>query len=321
MLTLVGCTPAPSAPPTPPRPATTPSPPPQSAAAPAPAGRRPTCDSPCRRKPRIVGRFDVAAAPEASGIAASARTPGVLYVVDDGPGTTAVLALRARSGRIIGRLEVAGLAGTDTEGLAVGRCDAGSRSSCLYIGDIGDNTASRGGISVIRVREPSLEGPPSAVPLPADSVTWRYPDAPVDAEALLALPDHTLAIVSKDPGKSGRGGARLYVAPGFTDATLEDAGRVRLPRPSLPLASVITGNVVTGGDAVPGRVVLRTYDAIYEFTTPAADADPRGFPRWPVEEVDSPPESQGEAVTYAADGCGLFTVSEGSGALTAIACR
>lgn len=279
------------------------------------------CDTPCRSKPRVVGRFDVDAAPEASGIAASARNPGVLYVVDDGPGTTAVVALRARSARIIGRLEVAGLTGIDTEGLAVARCDASSRSSCLYIGDIGDNTASRDSISIIRVREPALEGPPPAAPLAADSVTWRYPDGPVDAEALLALDGQTLAIVSKDPGKSGRGAARLYVAPRFTDATLEDAGRVRLPRPSLPLASVITGTVVTGGDAVPGRVVLRTYDAIYEFTAPAADADPRGFPRWPVEEVAAPPESQGEAVTYAADRCGLFTVSEGSGALTSIPCR
>jgi hypothetical protein len=68
-------------------------------------------------------------------------------------------------------------------------------------------------------------------------------------------------------------------------------------------------------------VVLRTYDAIYEFTAPRPTAPLDRFPRWPVTEVPSPAEAQGEAITYAADGCGLFTVSEGSGALTAIPCR
>lgn len=241
----------------------------------------------------------------------------MLYVLDDGPGTTSLLAVNARTGRVIRRLSIEGLQGTDTESLAAGPCDG---STCLYIGDIGDNTAARDSITVTRVREPTLQEDPAAR-LPAEQVTWRYPDGPADAEALLAAPDGTLAVVTKHAGRSGRGAGRVYLADSFASTTLQRGPRVRLPPPERPFASIVLGNVVTGGEAGPGRVVLRTYDAIYEFTAPRRQAPLRTFPSWPVAEVASRAEPQGEAITYGHDGCGLFTVSEGSGAVTSIPCR
>ena len=286
----------------------------------APPTSDPACPRPCRRRPRVIGRFRTALAPEASGIAAGQRNPELLYILDDGPGTTSLLVVRARTGRAVGQLSIQGLDSVDSEGLALGACGAGDARPCIYIGDIGDNTRSRDTITVTRVLEPDLTGGVSSRLVEAATATWRYPDGAHDAEALLADGNGTLGIVTKSPGRRGRGAARLYLATEFGDQTLRRGPRIRLKKPAVPLAAAVVGNVVTGADISRVGVVIRTYDAIYEFLSDGAgglDA----FPSWRVREVRSPAEGQGEAVTYAADGCGLFTVSEGSGQITAIPCR
>lgn len=264
-----------------------------------------------------MGTFPADEAAEASGLVASRRHDDVLYVLDDGPGTTGVLAISATDGRLLARVEVAGLSGTDTESLAAGPCSPDG-GACVYVGDIGDNLRSRDSIAVHRLREPErLRG---AV-VEAETASLRYPDGSHDAEALLVDGSGRLGIVTKDAGDGAAGGARLYVTGQFGDATLRDRGRVPLPTPSLPFAAAAVGNVVTGGDWAPGRVVLRTYDAIFEFRAPRGSGGLLGFPRWPVTEVDAAAEQQGEAVAYGADGCALYTVSEGTGALSAAICR
>src|SRR5512134_250324 len=76
----------------------------------------------------------VANLPEASGVAASRRTPGVLWSHNDSgePGLVAV----ATDGTTRGRVYVAGASAGDWEDIEVGPCPQGS---CVYIGDIGDN--------------------------------------------------------------------------------------------------------------------------------------------------------------------------------------
>jgi hypothetical protein len=287
--------------------------------APTEGQRQQSCRAPCRGRPRPVGSFGEANAPEASGLAASRRNPGLLYLVDDGPGTTSLLVLRARDGHLLGRLGIEGLDGVDTEDLAVGPCTRGAQPTCVYIGDIGDNVRGREAVTVLRVPEPDLRDgvPPSA---PAESISLTYPDGPADAEALLVDRHATIGIVTKAPGRGDRGAARLYVADEFGDGQLAAAGRVRLPPPAQPFASAVVGNVVTAGDAVPGAVVLRTYDALYEFRG-RKKAPLRQFPSWRVRQLRAPSEPQGEAVAYGADGCSLYTVSEGSGRLTVLRCR
>lgn len=267
-----------------------------------------------------MGRFRTSLAPEASGIAASARNPGLLYVLDDGPGTTSLLVVRTRDGKIRGELEIAGLDGVDTEDLAVGPCAAVLADPCIYIGDIGDNLRARDTISVIRAVEPDLSGALPDERVPAEAATLRYPDRPHDGEALMVAEDASLVIVTKDPGRRKRGAARLYTAASFDTTTLSRGRRLRLPSPGLPFAAAVVGNVVTSADSVPGRVVVRTYDALYEFLADES-ASLREFPSWESREIAAPAEGQGEAVTYGPDGCSLFTVGEGSGRITSLPCR
>ena len=280
---------------------------------------RTACRAPCRARPRAVGSFGETNAPEASGLAASRRNPGLLYVVDDGPGTTSLLVIRARDGKLRGRLGIEGLDGVDTEDLAVGPCARGSELTCVYVGDIGDNVRGRDTVTILRLQEPDLRTDvPSSVP--AEAISLSYPDKAHDAEALLVDHHGAIGIVTKAPGRKGRGAARLFVAAEFRDGQLVAAGRVRLPPPGQPFASAVLGNVVTAGDMVPGGVVLRTYDALYEFRGPK-DAPLRRFPDWRVHQLAAPSEPQGEAVAYGADRCSLYTVSESSGRLTVLRCR
>lgn len=293
--------------------------PPAAVASPSPSpSPSPPCPDPCRESPITVGSFPVDEAPEASGLVHSARHDAVLYVLDDGPGTTGVLAVSADDARVVGRVDIEGLSGTDTEALAAGPCGAGG-GRCIYVGDIGDNLRARDSVSVHRFREPRRVR--AAATVAAESVSLRYPDGPHDAEALVVDGKGRLGIVTKDADEGGAGAARLYVAPEFRDATLDDRGRVGVPSPSLPLAAASVGNVVTGADWAPGKVALRTYDAIFEFRAPSGRGGLLGFPGWPVTEVAVAPEGQGEAVAYGMDGCSLFTVSEGSGTLSAAICR
>ena len=262
--------------------------------------------------------FDVELIPEASGLAVSRRNPGVLWMLDDGPGTVGVWAVRT-DGDMLGFVEIAELDGVDTEGLAVAGCAAGEAASCLYVGDIGDNSRARRSVSVYRIPEPDLGSglPVSAVP--ATRAELRYPEGPENAEALLVT-DGVPYVVTKAPFDSEQqhtGATRLFGAAGFADGQLEDLGVIPIPPASRSLLGPIVGEVVTGGTAsetpLPPRVLLRTYDHVLEYRASGSDGHLSDLPRWEARELASPVLPQSEAIAYAADGCSWYTVSEGFG--------
>jgi hypothetical protein len=305
------------------------SPPPAETAAPAPPSPSPaaaarSCGPPpsCAQRPRLAGVFDVERVPEASGLAASRRNPGLSYVVDDEPGTAAVGVL-GPDAALLGTLRVTGMEARNAEGLAVGPCGPGDPATCVYVGDIGDNRRRRERVEVHRFVEPDLsEGLGEGV-VGADAIALRYPDGPADAEALLVDGEGVPLLVTKaryDEETGETGPTRVYRAPGYADGTLEPLGEVALPEPQLALAASVVGNVVTGGDSVPGRVLLRTYDAVLSYDAPTPDAPVGSFPSWPVTEVPSALQRQSEAVALHADGCGYSTVAEGSGELWSVSC-
>lgn len=281
------------------------------------------CDDPlgCYGQPEQIGAFDPAVLPEASGLAASRRNPGLLYLLDDRPGTSEVWVLGADA-TMLGAIEVDTLDAKDTEDLAVGPCGTDTAATCVYVGDIGDHQGARDGVLVHRFPEPDLS---SEVPasVEADVVRLRYPQGWHDAETLLVDDDGVVFLVTKarvDRSSGVTGEHRLYRAPSFADSTLEDLGVVPVPEPSQPLHSAFVGNVVTGGDHRDGRVALRTYDQVLEFVAPPGQGDLADFPDWPVREVPSAVEPQSEAITWAVDRCGYLTASEQVGAVWFVPC-
>ncbi len=290
--------------------------PPVPSSGPSPAG----CGAPvCPAEAVLEGTFDVAAATEASGLASSVRTPGWSYVLDDGPGTTGLVVLGPDLA-VAGRLEVAGLDGTDTEGLAVGPCPAGS---CVLVADVGDNRGSRASVAVWRIQEPDLTAGPPAQPVPAEVVELTYPDGPSDAEALLVDEAGTPLLVTKapfDPETGVTGESRLLAAPDFADGELVDLGVVPVPAPPVPRQSAAVGTVVTGGDSRPGLVLLRTYDSVLAYVAPDSGAAIAAFPTWPVTQLPSPPLLQSEALALTGDGCSYRATGEAVGEVWLVPC-
>jgi hypothetical protein len=237
-----------------------------------------------------VGSLSAAGVLESSGVAVSRAYPDVLWTHNDS-GNEPLLYAVDLSGRLLAVYAVVGARAVDWEDLSLGRCPARhGRGTCLFIGDIGDNSERRRRVTVYAVREPDPRGPGGArrSTEPAAALRISYADRPHDAEALAVSPEGTISIVSK-----GRSGPILrYEVP--ANAWGRDSITVP-PRDTLPIVPVpIVGRWVTGGSiARDGRTaVLRTQTEIYFLRT---------GPRWTLAGTPCRlgfVEPQGEAVDF-----------------------
>ncbi|GAA2146315.1 hypothetical protein GCM10009844_22240 [Nocardioides koreensis] len=202
---------------------------------------------------------------------------GLFLTTNDSGDSGRVFAVDPATGRTVG-VTTWSEDPTDVEALApAGR-------GAVWVGDIGDNTASRDGVQVTRV-------PVGRGDRTADATTYEltYPEGAVNAETLLADPSTGRLYVAT---KNVFGGS-LYEAPARLDP--EGPNRLREVGPVLPIA--------TDGAFFPdGRhVILRDYSRAVVYTFPA------------LEEVGSfrlPDQDQGEGLAVAADHT-VYVSSEG----------
>jgi hypothetical protein len=236
--------------------------------------------------------------PEASGIAVSRRVPGRLWAHNDS-GQPILFALDTR-GAVTGRLRLSGATVDDWEAVAVGPCPDGS---CVYVGDIGDNDATRTRITIYRFAEPSASDAAVAV---TDVFHGAYPDGAHDAETLLVTSDGGVFIVTKGT----TGAVALYrfpreLRPGVT----HQLARVGKPRGSaIPRANErITDGALSADGA---SVVLRTRNSLMFHDTAALLAGNW----WVATTVDlaAVGEAQGEGVALGADNT-VYLAGEGGG--------
>ena len=239
--------------------------------------------------------------PEASGVAASRSTPGMLWSHNDS-GEPVLVAL-GTDGQMRGRVRVSGATVGDWEDIEVGPCPQGS---CIYIGDIGDNNARRRDVVIYRVSEPDAAAGASAA---AESMRLTYPDGPRDAEALIVLPNGNVFIVTK--------GERAPVALYRLPAAFRNGESAKLERVSTLLeangnGSVERSNRVTGASASPdGRwIVLRTLHALAFYSAETFTAgNTRELLCYDVSGIR---ERQGEGVAFGSNGT-VWLASEGGG--------
>lgn len=280
----------------------------------------PACaDEPCYGAVESFGQLGSDVVTEVSGMAASHRDPDLYYVIGDEQGTSEV-AVVEEDGTLLGRIEIDGLSARNAEDLAVAPCGPGDDTSCLYIGDIG-NHVGLADLFVHRVPEPDLEELPAQVT--ADTLRYAYPGEPADAEALLVDDEGRPIIISKAwfDDSTGETGPTQVFRGGGDGGTLEHLGDLELPLPESPFFADLVGHVVTAADSVPGRVIIRTYDEIYEYRAGDPDADLGTFPEWPVRSVPTPFQMQSETIAYRIGGCGYLTTSELTGAIDGVDCE
>ncbi len=254
-----------------------------------------------------VGTLTDANLVEVSGIAASARNPGTLWMHNDSGDRARVTAV-AESGATRVTYSVTGAAAEDWEDMAIGPGPVAGESY-LYLGDIGDNGANRDDIVVYRIPEPTVSGGGSQALAGAEALTLRYPDGPRNAEAIFVDPrSGELFIIEKssDGGPVSIFGAPADLVAGST-TELTRVGALDVPDGS---SNAVTGAAISNdGTAIAVRTYgdVRIWNRVEGQSIAAAlDGDSCRGPR--------PSERQGEAVTFLPDGTGYYTVSEGAGA-------
>jgi len=233
---------------------------------------------------------------EASGLAVSRLAPGRLWTHNDS-GDPVVVALDAR-GAITGRVRLTGAAVEDWEAIAVGPCGT---SSCLHVGDIGDNDARRKRITIYRLPEPDGQSGSAAV---ADVFHATYPDGPHDAETLLVGGDGRLHIVTK--GETGP--IAIYRFP----AQLKSGSTVTLERVGSGAGKADAASRITDGSVSPDGqwAALRTRSALTFYR--AADLLAGQWRAANRVDLTSLKEAQGEGVALGA-GNVVFLAGEGGG--------
>lgn len=132
------------------------------------------------------GIVDIAGLTEASGVAASRNNANVLWTHNDSGHPAVVYAIDA-FGRLLGEYNLPG--NTDNEDIAMGPGPV-TNVSYVYVGDIGDNPATRANIKIYQIPEPAVYGrqftnPVTVTPKGTRTITLTYPDGPRDAEALM----------------------------------------------------------------------------------------------------------------------------------------
>ncbi len=243
---------------------------------------------------------------EASGLAASTRTPGLYWAVNDSGNHPELFAL-GQDGRAIARLPVTGAGNRDWEALASGACPDGQGGGCLIIADIGDNARGRPTVDFLILREPQ----PGAAQAPVwRRVTVRLPDGPVNAEAIW-YDGQTLTLIEKTGRDARAEPTRLYrldLAASPLPDRMEPAGTLQ----PLDEAGTRANRITDAVRAPDGRLFVRTYGSVLEALPPGTDG--QSATGWQLRTLVTDRLDQAETLAAAPDQPALITTSEGIGA-------
>lgn len=254
---------------------------------------------------------------EVSGLASSQLNDDILWMLADSGNEPAVFALSATTGDV--RLQVnLPVKNVDFEDLSMGPCPDLS-GPCLFVSDTGDNDGVRTTVVVYAFPEPTLSADAAAAVVVIDTV-WVMPmDFPggerIDVEAVVVFPDASAILLFE---KTTAATARIFVyrSPwsstinGFHSParTLEQSGTISVPTEGKKRERRITGAALHWSGT---RLLVRFSGGLVEYVAADAVSFMDLHLLTPRQQLWSPPgEEQGEALTYSADGLGLFSIAE-----------
>jgi hypothetical protein len=236
---------------------------------------------------------------EISGVAASRKNPGLLWIHDDGPRSE--LYLVDTNGQFFATF-VFGQSTSDFEDIAIGPGPQ-PNADYVYCGDIGDNASLRTEVYVFRFPEPRVTQPSNdLIPAGESVITLVYPDGAHNAEALLVDSiSGDLFIATKETGVF-----HLYKA---TQEQLNSGDVVQL-------ALAQSGNFgpVSAGDISPdgSQIILRheTEARLWHRKSTESVEAALGRASEHIPVIGTPLEPNGEGVSFAPDSKSYYTISE-----------
>jgi hypothetical protein len=239
--------------------------------------------------------------PEASGLALSVRTPGVIWSMNDS-GVPLIYGLDAM-GRVVGRIRVSGADINNWEDISVAPC---AGKSCLYVADTGNGGGTqRNDVVLYRMVEPApTDSKTSAV----ETFNAAYPsDEDHEAEAMFVAGGQLFLVTKGHPSlvfRFPRGMEKGSLA------TLERAGTV--PTERFRATTIRRQTRITDAETSPdGKwVAMRTNKELLLYR--ADDVVAGHFDRFWQFDLSPLDETQGEGVAITNDG-DVYLASEGGG--------
>lgn len=255
---------------------------------------------------------------EASGLAPSRRTPGLLWTHNDSGGEPVLYAVSSDTGDLRGKVRLRGVANVDWEDIASFERDG---QAWLVVGDIGDNFGRRSFIQLHFLEEPAASAlaPDRETELtPAYTLRVFYEDLARDCESLAVdAREGAVYLLSKREEVP-----RLYRLPLAPSKELVVARRVgtvpHLPQPDFfqRLLKKPTGAYrasPTAMDFAPdgSAALVLTYGDLLLFPRAAGESWGDALGKPPV--ILAPHElPQAEGACFSADGRAIFVSSEES---------
>jgi len=225
---------------------------------------------------------------EVSGIAVSKANPGYLWAQEDS-GNSPDLILLSQEGAISKRIKLQDAINRDWEDMAIA-------ADQVYLGDIGDNNLSYSDYSIYHFTEPN-----SSIDVIRDYkvIRFKYSDGAHDAEAFLVDPEKKdIYIITKRDNPS-----RIYkLKYPQSYSSMNTASYIG----SLTYSGVVSASI----SADAKSVIVKTYVGLRLYRKMKGDEDIATILSGNFTELPYRLEPQGEAVTFASDGSGYYTLSE-----------
>ncbi len=229
---------------------------------------------------------------EISGIADSQKNPGYCWGQQDS-GNPPEIILINHDGRVTKKVYLKGATNLDWEDIATVTIP-GSTDKWLLVAETGNNLLNKAEFVVYRFPEPIISQDTIST---YQSIRFSYADGTYDTEAILSDASGDIYLITKRDAKS-----RIYRLA--FPQSLTDLNTAQFLA-ELPYNGVVSAATSTSGN----ELIIKTYSQLKHYNRKAGQSMAECLRQTPVE-LSYQLEPMGEAVTFTANGSGLFTLSE-----------
>lgn len=224
---------------------------------------------------------------ETSGMADSKINKGYLWVHEDS-GNPTQMYLLGHNAKIAKTVYLKGIINRDWEDMAL----AGNN---IYLADIGDNNLAYTSYNIYQFPEPA---PATDTVKSFTTIRFQYPDGSHDAEALLVDPkSKDMYIITKQDNPS-----RIYkLTFPYAATTINTATLIG----ELSYKGVVSAALSPDNK----EIIIKTYPNLHLYYRPAGVSIAQALLQKSTS-ISYTVEPQGEAITFANDNAGFFTLSE-----------